>query len=103
MTRNRFYQATITLLAASLASASNAFAQASLALEKKVHRKGPKPPRTPLFNGGVSYGNLVLSLAKELTSKETSKHTPIMSCAKSRTNSSMPARRWKKYSSAMST
>lgn len=64
MTRNRFYQATIALLAGSLASASNVLAQAGAALEKKVHRKGPKPARTPLFNGGVSYGNLVFIAGK---------------------------------------
>lgn len=64
MTRNRFYQAAITFLAGSLASASSLFAQASASLEKKVHRKGPKPAKTPLFNGGISYGNLVFVAGK---------------------------------------
>ena len=31
---------------------------------KKVHRKGPKPAKTPLFNGAVSYGNLLFITGK---------------------------------------
>ena len=31
---------------------------------KKVHRKGPKPAKTPLFNGAVSYGNLLFIAGK---------------------------------------
>lgn len=33
-------------------------------LEKKVHRKGPKPAKPPLFNGAVSYGNLLFIAGK---------------------------------------
>ena len=47
MTRNRFYQATIALLAGSLASASNALAQAGAALEKKCIAKAPNRPVRP--------------------------------------------------------
>lgn len=64
MTRNRFYQTAAGILAASLASASTALAQASAALTKTVHRKGPKPAKTPLFNGAVSYGNLLFIAGK---------------------------------------
>lgn len=31
---------------------------------KKVHRKGPKPEKVPLFNGAVSYGNLLFIAGK---------------------------------------
>lgn len=31
---------------------------------KKVHRKGAKPANTPLFNGAVSYGNLLFIAGK---------------------------------------
>lgn len=31
---------------------------------KKVHRRGPKPAQTPLFNGAVSYGNLLFIAGK---------------------------------------
>ncbi len=39
-------------------------AQAQGKPEKKVHRKGPKPAKTPLFNGAVSYGNLLFIAGK---------------------------------------
>lgn len=64
MTRIRFYQAIAGVLAGWLASASNAMAQVSGAPEKRVHRRGPKPARTPLFNGAVSYGNLLFIAGK---------------------------------------
>jgi len=31
---------------------------------KKVHYKGAKPAKTPLFNGGVSYGNMLFIAGK---------------------------------------
>ncbi len=31
---------------------------------KKVHYRGPKPTKTPLFNGAVSYGNLLFIAGK---------------------------------------
>lgn len=64
MTRIRFYQAMAGVLAGWFATASNAMAQASGAVEKKVHRKGAKPAQTPLFNGAVSYGNLLFIAGK---------------------------------------
>jgi 2-iminobutanoate/2-iminopropanoate deaminase len=63
MTRIRFYQAAAGIVAGWLASASTALAQVSGA-EKKVHRRGPKPAKTPLFNGAVSYGNLLFIAGK---------------------------------------
>jgi len=32
--------------------------------QKKVHRKGEKPDKPPLFNGAVSYGNLLFIAGK---------------------------------------
>lgn len=48
---------------AGVAAAAGA-AQAQTGPEKKVHRKGPKPKSTPLFNGAVSYGNLLFIAGK---------------------------------------
>lgn len=39
-------------------------AQAQTGPEKKVHRKGAKPAKPPLFNGAVSYGNLLFIAGK---------------------------------------
>ncbi len=64
MTRIRFYQAVAGVLAGWFATASNAMAQVSGGPEKKVHRRGPKPSKTPLFNGAVSYGNLLFIAGK---------------------------------------
>lgn len=49
--------------AAGVAAAAGA-AQAQTGPEKKVHRKGGKPKNTPLFNGAVSYGNLLFIAGK---------------------------------------
>lgn len=64
MTRIRFYQAAAGIVAGWLATASSALAQVSSGAEKKVHRKGAKPQKTPLFNGAVSYGNLLFIAGK---------------------------------------
>ena len=48
--------------AAGAAAATPAHAQTGPT--KKVHRKGPKPVKTPLFNGAVSYGNLLFIAGK---------------------------------------
>ncbi len=48
---------------AGVAAAAGA-AQAQTGPEKKVHRKGAKPKQTPLFNGAVSYGNLLFIAGK---------------------------------------
>ena len=50
------------ILGAAAAAAAPALAQTGAT--KKVHRKGPKPARTPLFNGAVSYGNLLFIAGK---------------------------------------
>lgn len=63
MTRTGFYQSAAAAVAGWLAAASSAVAQSAVA-EKKVHRKGPKPTKTPLFNGAVSYGNLLFIAGK---------------------------------------
>lgn len=63
MTRTNFYQSAAALVAGWLASAAQAVAQTAGAT-KVVHRKGPKPAKTPLFNGAVSYGNLLFIAGK---------------------------------------
>lgn len=63
MTRTNFYSAAAALVAGWLASASQAVAQ-TIPATKKVHYKGNKPTKTPLFNGGVSYGNLLFIAGK---------------------------------------
>ncbi|MBM3756781.1 MAG: RidA family protein [Acidobacteria bacterium] len=45
-------------------AAAAAAAQAQTSPEKKVHRRGPKPKQAPLFNGAVSYGNLIFIAGK---------------------------------------
>src|SRR4051794_21391702 len=53
------------LRGAALAAAGAAAAPAAdLPLVKKVHRKGPKPAKTPLFNSAVSYGKLLFIAGK---------------------------------------
>ena len=48
------------LLAGAVAAVAAAgTASAQTAPQKKVHRAGPKPAKTPLFNSAVSYCNLV--------------------------------------------
>ncbi|MFN0172078.1 MAG: RidA family protein [Bryobacteraceae bacterium] len=49
---------------AAVAAVPAVAAQAKSKPEKKVHRKGPKPDKTPLFNGAVSYGNLLFIAGK---------------------------------------
>jgi enamine deaminase RidA (YjgF/YER057c/UK114 family) len=46
------------------ATAVTAGAQAQSGPVKKVHRKGDRPKNTPLFNGAVSYGNLLFIAGK---------------------------------------
>jgi len=48
---------------AGVAAAAGA-AQAQAGAEKKVHRRGPKPAKPPLFNSAVSYGNLLFIAGK---------------------------------------
>lgn len=50
--------------AAAVPAAAAAQAGATAAMKKVVHRKGEKPKSTPLFNGCVSYGNLVFVAGK---------------------------------------
>ncbi len=51
--------------AAAAATAASAQAPAASAPAKKVHyRNGRKPEKTPLFNGAVSYGNLLFIAGK---------------------------------------
>ena len=42
-----------------LAAAAGGAAKAQSGPQKKVHYMGEKPTKTPLFNGAVSYGNLL--------------------------------------------
>jgi enamine deaminase RidA (YjgF/YER057c/UK114 family) len=51
--------AAVTAVAAPVARA-----QTSGSLKKKVHYNGPKPEKTPLFSGAVSYGNLLFIAGK---------------------------------------
>lgn len=55
----------LTAAAAAMAAPAAAKAQsAGERLAKKVHYKGKKPEKTPLFNGAVSYGNLLFIAGK---------------------------------------
>lgn len=45
-------------------AAAAGVAQGQTTAEKKVHRKGAKPKQAPLFNGAVSYGNLLFIAGK---------------------------------------
>lgn len=49
--------------AAGVVSASTVGATAQ-GQQKKVHYRGPKPEKTPLFSGAVSYGNLLFIAGK---------------------------------------
>ncbi len=51
-------------LAGAAVLAAPAAASAQDAPKKKVHRKGPPPTKTPLFNSAVSYGNLLFIAGK---------------------------------------
>lgn len=62
LSRSAFAKGILTTLAALLASAANGLAQA--AANKKVHYRGAKPSRTPLFSGAVSYGSLLFVAGK---------------------------------------
>ncbi len=66
MTRTAFFRGAAASLAAFFASASALLAQAAgqPLTGKKVHYKGAKPAKTPLFNGAVSYGNLLFIAGK---------------------------------------
>jgi len=60
-TRRGFVRA--AALSAPVAAAASAQTGAAAPV-KKVHRKGQKPAKTPLFNGAVSYGNLLFIAGK---------------------------------------
>lgn len=51
-------------IAGGAALAVPAAAAAQTKVEKKVHYKGEKPKKTPLFSGAVSYGNLLFIAGK---------------------------------------
>jgi len=51
-------------LAAGAALSAPAAAQTAEGPKKKVHYKGNKPTKTPLFSGAVSYGNLLFIAGK---------------------------------------
>lgn len=52
------------LKAATVAIAGGTLAQAQSPPTKKVHYRGPKPMKTPLFSSAVSYGNLLFLAGK---------------------------------------
>ena len=52
------------LAGASAAAAVPATLAAQEGMKKKVHYKGAKPAKTPLFSGAVSYGNLLFIAGK---------------------------------------
>lgn len=47
-----------------VAAAAAGAANAQTSMQKKVHYRGGKPPKTPLFSGAVSYGNLLFIAGK---------------------------------------
>jgi len=57
--RRKFLTGAVVLAAPAAAAVS-----AQEAPKKKVHRKGPPPTKTPLFNSAVSYGNLLFIAGK---------------------------------------
>ena len=64
MKRRRFLKtATVSAAAVGTATASTV-AAAPQGTQKKVHYKGKKPEKTPLFSGAVSYGNLLFIAGK---------------------------------------
>lgn len=70
-----------TVLAAALGAgaASQAAAQTTGKLEKKVHYRGGNRPRNPLFSGAVSYGNLLFIAGKGAhVEGDIKKHTEIV-------------------------
>ena len=60
--RKALFGAAVTTGAAAASVAMPAQAQTTPV--KKVHRNGPKPAKTPLFNSAVSYGNLLFIAGK---------------------------------------
>lgn len=52
------------LKAGAAVTATAGVAKAQSGPTKKVHRKGNKPEKPPLFNGAVSYGNLLFIAGK---------------------------------------
>ena len=60
MKRRRFLEAA----AVSAAAAAPTVAAATQSPQKKVHYRGRKPEKTPLFSGAVSYGNLLFIAGK---------------------------------------
>ena len=57
--RNFLGRGAATAAAATVAAAAPAAAQESKPAKKVLYRNGKKPDKTPLFNGTVSYGNLL--------------------------------------------
>ncbi|MGI8786029.1 MAG: RidA family protein [Acidobacteriota bacterium] len=60
-TRRNLFRA---LFGATAATGAASLAQAQTPAAKKVHYRGEKPTATPLFSGGVSYGNLLFIAGK---------------------------------------
>jgi 2-iminobutanoate/2-iminopropanoate deaminase len=54
----------IKAAAVATVAAPVARAQTGGSMKKKVHYNGPKPEKTPLFSGAVSYGNLLFIAGK---------------------------------------
>src|SRR5262252_3523516 len=54
----------IKAAAVTAVAAPVAVAQTGGQTKKKVHYNGPKPEKTPLFSGAVSYGNLLFIAGK---------------------------------------
>jgi enamine deaminase RidA (YjgF/YER057c/UK114 family) len=67
------------LKAASVTAAVPAVAVAQTKPAKKVHYRGAKPQKTPLFSGAVSYGNLLFIAGKGAhTPGDIKAHTKIV-------------------------
>lgn len=63
-TKSRRHVLKAAAAGAALPAAAAAAAAAPAGPVKKVHYKGAKPKGTPLFNGAVSYGNLLFVAGK---------------------------------------
>jgi hypothetical protein len=91
--RRNFIGRGVAVAAAATAAAVPGKAQEK-ATKKVIYRNGKKPEKTPLFNGTVSYGNLIF-----ISGVGYHQEGEIRSTGSSRAW----GRRWRRSSSAMST
>ena len=62
--RRNILKGAVAAMAGAAAAQTSAKAQTTGTLQKKVHYKGAKPEKPPLFSSAVSYGNLLFIAGK---------------------------------------